>query len=185
MDKQRRLSDWNVIVTIRQGRFREGRQLLRQWGEVAPTDFRSVVVLRVDDPAQFMRLLAERVAQEPDVMHILSRVVPAKATFSFQNAAQFEQRAREAVRQLLPALAGRRFHVRMHRRGFKHRISSQEEEQRLDKAILDALAAAGTPGSITFEDPDAIIAIESVGQRAAVSLWSREDLQRFPFLRLD
>jgi tRNA(Ser,Leu) C12 N-acetylase TAN1 len=47
------------------------------------------------------------------------------------------------------------------------------------------LAAAGTPGSISFDDPDAIVAIESVGQRAGVSLWTREDLRRYPFLRLD
>jgi tRNA(Ser,Leu) C12 N-acetylase TAN1 len=73
----------------------------------------------------------------------------------------------------------------MHRRGFKHRISSHEEECRLGAALLDALDVAGTPGSLSFENPDAIVAIETVGQRAGISLWSREDLERYPFLRLD
>jgi tRNA(Ser,Leu) C12 N-acetylase TAN1 len=185
MEKQRRVKDWNVIATIHDSRFREARKLLRQLGEVAPTDFRNVFVLHVDDPAEFTRLLADHVAKEPGIDEILARVVPARLTFAFRDVAQFEERAREAVLQLVPTLAGQRFHVRIHRRGFKHRISSQEEEQRLDKVLLDALAAAGTPGSISFDDPDTIIAIESVGQRAGVSLWTREDLRRYPFLRLD
>ena len=44
---------------------------------------------------------------------------------------------------------------------------------------------AGTPGRISFEDPDAIIAIETIGQRAGMSFWRRADLQRYPFLRVD
>jgi tRNA(Ser,Leu) C12 N-acetylase TAN1 len=185
MHKQRRLKDWNVIATIHEGRFREARKLLEQFGELAPTEFHNVLVLRVDDTARFVRLLGERVANEPGVMDILSRVVPVKFTFSFRDAAEFEERACKAVRELAPALARQRFHVRIHRRGFRHRISSQEEEQRLDKVIIDALATIGTSGSITFEDPDAIVAIESVAQHAGVSLWTREDLRRYPFLRLD
>ena len=41
------------------------------------------------------------------------------------------------------------------------------------------------PGQIGFEDPDAVIDIETVGNRAGISLWTREDLQRFEFLRPD
>jgi tRNA(Ser,Leu) C12 N-acetylase TAN1 len=43
----------------------------------------------------------------------------------------------------------------------------------------------GTPARVTFEDPDFIVAVETVGQRAGMSLWSREELQRYPFVRLD
>jgi hypothetical protein len=43
----------------------------------------------------------------------------------------------------------------------------------------------GNPGRITFADPDAILALETVDCRAGLSLWSREDLQRYPFLHLD
>jgi tRNA(Ser,Leu) C12 N-acetylase TAN1 len=185
MKKLRHVKNWNVIATIHEGKFREARKLLRQFGEAAPTEYHNVFVLRVDDATRLMDLLAERLAKEPAVRDILSRIVPARLTFSFQNVADFEERARDAALQLAPALAGQRFHVRTHRRGFKHRIFSQEEEQRLDKAILDALAARGTPGSITFEDPDAIVAIETVGQHAGVSLWTREDLRRYPLLGLD
>ena len=70
----------------------------------------------------------------------------------------------------------------MHRRGFKGRISSQQEERLLDDAILDSLSAAGTPARITFDDPDAVIDVETVGNQAGASLWTREELNRYPFL---
>lgn len=185
MEKQRRLKDWNVVITVREGRYREARKLLHMIGEVAPTEFRNVLVLYASNPTRVLLLLEERATIEPGVRDILSRVVPARLTFSFRDAAEFEQQAREAVLQLLPALSGQSFHVRIHRRGFRHRLSSQEEEQRLDKILLDGLAELGTPGSVTFDNPDAIVAIESVGQRAGLSLWTREELRRYPFLRLD
>lgn len=82
-------------------------------------------------------------------------------------------------------LAGKRFHVRLHRRGFKGRLSSPEEERQLDVALLQALEQAGSPGKVAFDDPDTIVAIETVGNRAGLSLWTREDLRRFPLLGLD
>jgi tRNA(Ser,Leu) C12 N-acetylase TAN1 len=84
-----------------------------------------------------------------------------------------------------PALAGKSFHVRLHRRGFKGRLSTPEEERFFDDALLGALQSTGAPGSLAFDDPDAIIQIETVGNRAGISLWSREDLARYPFLKVD
>lgn len=103
----------------------------------------------------------------------------------FQSPEEFEAKAREAVGSWLTRLAGKSFHVRLHRRGFKRRLSSQEEERSLDTFLLQSLEQRGTPGRITFDDPDAIIAVETVGQRAGFSLWTREDMQRYPFLKLD
>jgi hypothetical protein len=51
--------------------------------------------------------------------------------------------------------------------------------------LLAALEAAGTPGRITFDDPDAILAVETVGRRAGPSLETREDLATYPFLGLN
>ena len=64
-------------------------------------------------------------------------------------------------------------------------LSSQPEERLLDEALLAALAEAGTPGRINFDDPDNVIQIETVGGRAGLSLWTREDRRRFPFLGSD
>jgi hypothetical protein len=73
----------------------------------------------------------------------------------------------------------------MHRRGFKGRISSLEEEHFLDKILLEELGKIGSPGHITFENPDAILVVETVGQQVGLSCWTREDLQHYPLLRLD
>jgi hypothetical protein len=51
--------------------------------------------------------------------------------------------------------------------------------------LLEALKKANTPGRITFDDPDAILALETVDCQAGLSLWTRQELQRYPFLRLD
>jgi tRNA(Ser,Leu) C12 N-acetylase TAN1 len=73
----------------------------------------------------------------------------------------------------------------MHRRGFKGKLSSVEEEHFLDEILLHRLAEAGTPGKMDFEDPDAIIALETVGPQAGMSLFNREELKRFSILHLD
>ena len=73
----------------------------------------------------------------------------------------------------------------MHRRGFKGIISTQPDERFLDEVVLNALADAGTPGRISFADPDRVIQIETVDGRAGMSLVTREDMHRFQFLGAD
>ena len=82
-------------------------------------------------------------------------------------------------------MPARSFHVRLHRRGHKHALPSPREERFLDDAILQRLERENAPGRIDFEDPDAVIYVETVGNRAGVSLWTRDDLRRFPFLPAD
>jgi len=85
----------------------------------------------------------------------------------------------------VPDLRGKRFHVRMHRRGFKGRLSSQHEEQFLDHHLLERLEARGSAGRIDFDDPDAIIAVETLGQVAGLSRWTRDQLRKYEMLTLD
>ncbi|MGW8273054.1 MAG: THUMP domain-containing protein, partial [Thermodesulfovibrionales bacterium] len=103
----------------------------------------------------------------------------------FQSADEFETQAADAVRGFAPAISGKSFHVRIHRRGFKGRFSSPEVERRLDAALLEVLEREGSTATIRFDDADAIIAIETVSNRAGVSLWSRDSMERYPFIRID
>jgi hypothetical protein len=41
------------------------------------------------------------------------------------------------------------------------------------------------PGRIAFTDPDAVVAIDTIDDRAGVSLWTRDDLARHRLLRPD
>lgn len=51
--------------------------------------------------------------------------------------------------------------------------------------LLEALEARVAPARIDFSDPNAILAVETVGQRAGLSLWSRAAIARHPLLGLD
>ena len=178
-------SSWNAVVSVYEGEFRAARKILGALGEVWSTDYYNVLVMRVDDPHRLAERFGLWVEREPGVLNTISRLVPAHRTFAFQDVSSFEATAREALLAFLPSLANKSFHIRVHRRGFKHRISGHDEERRLGAFLLESLASGGTPGRLAFEDPDALVAIETLGQRAGVSVWTREELRRYPFIRVD
>lgn len=174
-----------VVATTHEHGFDRGRQLLAQFGQVFRTDYFNVVLLVPDDPESFLERFAAMVRNVPQVMEALSRVMPAEEGFRFGAPEVFEEKARAIVLGWAARLRGRSFHVRMHRRGFKGRLSSQQEERFLDEALLEQLEAEGAPGRIDFEDPDAVIDVETVDDRAGLSFWTRDDLERYPFLKVD
>jgi len=179
------MHDWNVVVTVREGGYNRSRKLLACFGEVERTDFYNILVMRMADPLILLEELREESVRDPGGAADLARVMPVVRAFTFQTLQEFKVKARESVTPWLEVLAGKSFHLRMHRRGFKGKLSGMEEEHFLDKYLLAGLENAGTPGRLAFTDPDAIIAMETIGPRAGLSLWSREELARFPLLHLD
>lgn len=177
---------WNVVVTTRDEGFERAEEELRDLGEVSRTNYFNVLVMDVDDPGTFLRRLADRARLIPDLMdRVLSRVAPADHAFDFQSAEEFEERVRELAREVAPELADRSFYVRVHRRGFRESLSSHEEERLIAGAVFDALEEEGEAADVDFDDPDAVVAVETVGTRAGLSVWSRAELERYPFLAPD
>lgn len=180
------MRDWNVVVTVRERRgYRRARRLLSRFGQPDETNYFNVLALRVDDPRSFLEALRDEGQADPGELAPLSRVVPTTRGFSFQTPAEFEERARVAVRAWAPALAGRSFHIRVHRRGFKGRLSSPQEERLLSEELLEAIEDQGSSARVCYDDPDAVGVIEVIDGRAGLSLWTRDDLERYPFLRID
>ena len=177
--------DWNVVVTVHEGGYNQAKRFLDQLGPVNRTDFFNILVMRTADPHQFLEALRDKSGRDMEGASSLARVMPVVVTFSFQTTEEFDTKARQAVCAWLPTLANKGFHLRMHRRGFKGKLSSMDEERFLDTYLLEALATAGTPGRITFDNPDVIIALETIGPRAGLSGWTREELKRYPLLHLD
>jgi tRNA(Ser,Leu) C12 N-acetylase TAN1 len=177
--------DWNTVVTLHQEEraFRRAQGLLRQLGEAEKTDFHNVLVMRVESVAGFLRDFSAMCAAEPGIMNDISRAVPLTDVFDFDTAKDFETKACNVALSWTQRLRGSAFHVRLHRRGLKRALETPKEERLLDEAILAALAQEKVPGRIRFEDPDFVIDIETVGKRAGMSPWSREDLQKYPFLK--
>ncbi len=177
------MRDWNVLATAREGGFARARRLLASLGQVAETRFYNVLLARVPDPRALLQRLAEQAAADPGSVACLARLAPADRTFAFQTAEEFLARAREAVLAVAPALGGRSFHVRVHRRGFRGTLHSQEVERALAGVILESLEVAGRPGRVAFQDADAVVAVETVGSQAGMALWTREELARWRLLK--
>jgi tRNA(Ser,Leu) C12 N-acetylase TAN1 len=178
--------DWNVVVTVFDERgFRLAKRLLSDFAPVHTTDYFNVLAMKVPDVAAFTEQVHRLFDETPGYLNDISRVVPAHATFDFASPEEFAQKAERVILDWADRLAGKSFYIRLHRRGFRGRIVSPEVERALDAALLERLGAAGHPGHISFEDPDMAIDIETVGNRAGISLWTREELARFPFLHVD
>lgn len=180
--------DWNVITTVYDQRgLRHARRFLSRYGEVTRTDFHNVLVLHVPDIEAFLEAMATALEDSAGIFNDISRIVPAHAIFSFASVAEFEDKAGSIVCQWADRLGGKSFHVRLHRRAGETsaKLRSHAEEVFLDNVILQHLSEAGRPGRIRFEDPDYVLDIETVGPRAGMSIWSRDDLRRFPFLHVD
>jgi tRNA(Ser,Leu) C12 N-acetylase TAN1 len=183
--RKKTLRDWNVIVSAREGCFSIVRRLLREYGVVGSTGFSNVLAMKVEDLKQFLQALTERASEQPEILGVLGHVLPVRSTFTFQSPEEFAGKSRDAILAVAPDLAAKTFHVRMHRHGFKGRISTAEQERSLGETLLDALEKAGTPGRVTFANPDVIVALVTLGNRAGLSVWTREDRQRYPILHLD
>jgi len=179
------MQTWNVVITVHEGYYRQAVEILESFGSVHKTDFFNVLVMEVDDPHEAMENLLVKMEEEPFTGTAIARFVPVSLTFYYKNIEEFEKKALKSIFFLTKDMGGEKFHVRMHRRGFKKRISSMEEETFLDRVLLEALEKRGAAGSISFTEPDAVIVIETVGQRAGMAIFTREELARYPFLHVD
>ncbi len=179
------MNEWNTLVSTYQGGYRRAFRALRKLGSVDSTPYHNVIAMTAADPMALLESIERRTEEVPALYDAISRVAPAQAAFRFGSADEFKQKAEAIVRGWLPALAGRAFHVRLHRRGAHQALPAHDLERALDEALIGALAQAGTPGRISFADPDAVIAIDTVDDTAGIALWTREDLARHRLLRPD
>jgi tRNA(Ser,Leu) C12 N-acetylase TAN1 len=179
------VKDWNVVVSIYQDGLRRALRALREFGPVERSPYYNVLVMRVELPIALLEAVEKRTEENPALYDAISRIAPAIRSFEFHSSEEFQDRAKDVLIGWLPQLAGRSFHVRFHRRGPRHDLRTPDVERFLDDALLDALKRAGTPATISFTDPDAVIAIDSIDDRAGAGLWTREDLAHHRLLRPD
>jgi tRNA(Ser,Leu) C12 N-acetylase TAN1 len=179
------VDDWNVVVTVRDGSYNRVRRALERIGSTHDTDHYNVLVMSTDDVPAFLEDVKQLLDDDPSLGDGIARVLPLVRTFEFADAAGFERCVMEIAEEWVPRLAGRSFHVRLHRRAVPEVVSARDAEQHFDRMLLASLREARTPGSIAFEDPDAVIDVETIGYRGGVSLWTREDREHYPFLRID
>ena len=179
------LPDWNLVATTHADAWREALGVLGRYGRVHRTGYHNVVVMEVEDPRAVAEDLARRIAAEPGLMNFLSRVVPVESAFDLGPLEQLGERLALAFAPFLERLAHKSFHVRVHKRGPGKALSAHELERQLGERLLAELAAGGTPGRPSFDDPDVILVVEIVDDRVGIAAYDRDERTRFPFLRLD
>ena len=179
------MKDWNVIVTIYQDGFKRALHALQEFGPVGRSPYYNVLVMKVDDPVALLGAVERQTEENPALYDAISRVAPATRSFDFRSAQEFAEAAKPIVLEWASRLLGRSFHVRLHRRGGRHALPTLDTERFLNDVVVEAAGEAGAPARISFTDPDAVMAIDTIDDRAGVSLWTREDLARHRLLRPD
>lgn len=179
------MRDWNVVVSIYQEGFRPALRALRNLAPTERSPYHNVLVMRVDDPVALLAAIEKKTEDDTALYDAISRVAPSIHGFEFGSTDDFVEKAKLIISGWSARLAGCSFHVRLHRRGARHDLGTQDTEHLLNDFILDATTKAGKPGRISFTDPDAVIAIDTIDDRAGLALWTREDLARHRLLRPD
>jgi len=179
------VKDWNVVISVYQDGFRQALHALKKLGSVERSPYHNVLVMRVEDPTALLESIERKTEENTALYDAISRVAPAMRTVEFHSVGEFREKLKAILLEWLPRLTGRSFHVRVHRRGDGYDLRTPDAERLFDDLLLDATAAAGAPCKISYTDPDAVIAIDTVDDRAGVGLWTREDLARHRLLRPD
>jgi tRNA(Ser,Leu) C12 N-acetylase TAN1 len=173
----------NVVVTVRDhDDYAYVEETLRNFGEVERTSFFNVLLLRVDEPEMFCEALASALVADRRLAGALGHAAPATHTFQFESTDEFEAATIAIARELADDVADASFHVRVHRRGGPSDLAAPDEESLIADTLLEALPAIGSSGVVTFDDPDVVVDVQTVGHWAGVGLRTRDDLRAFPFL---
>lgn len=179
------MKDWNTIVTIYQQGFRRAIRALQAIGPTDRTAYYNVLVMKIDDPVAALETIERLTEERPALYDAIARVAPAQFMYDFQSSQEFTDLAKSFLLGLVPKLVGRSFHVRLHRRGSKLDSQTPEVEHLLDDFVVAATAKPGPAARIAYAEPDAVIVIDTIDNRAGITMWAREDLERHRLLRPD
>ncbi len=177
------MMEWNILATAIRKQERYLLRLLSNYGEFRGSGYRDVVLGRVEDVNAFLEGLETLRREKPEKLRPLSQIVPLERTFQF-DLSNFKEKLKEAISPYIEQVEDRKFYVRVKRRGHKGEISSLEVEKEMDAFILEAINRTGKQAQINFEDPDKIIIVETIENRAGVGIITREMKEKYPFVKV-
>jgi tRNA(Ser,Leu) C12 N-acetylase TAN1 len=177
--------EWNVVITIYQHGFKRALRALQELGPTQRSPYYNVLVMQAEDPMALLAAIERRTEESPALYDAISRVAPAMRSFQFESADAFKESAKSIILEWVSQLVGRSFHVRVHRREARHALPTQDTERFFDEVVMEMTTLAGMSAKISFTDPDIVIAIDTIDDRAGMALWGREDLRRHRLLRPD
>jgi tRNA(Ser,Leu) C12 N-acetylase TAN1 len=177
------LPSWNVVVTAKDHEQRHLVRLVKRLGDFWWTPFLGLLVGRVEDHEAFCEQLRRSEEQRPGFLRSLARLIPIDRTFTFQ-VEHLPAQLERAVLAYADRIDSGSFYVRIERRGHAGDIHSQPLEQELGRTLLAHVREQGAAPLIDFKDPDAIVAVELIGDECGVGLITRTTRERFPFVKV-
>jgi tRNA(Ser,Leu) C12 N-acetylase TAN1 len=177
------VKEWNVVLTCRRNGERGALKQLKYFGRFVPTGFRDVLRGFVTDrPMFYDELLKGREMRDP-VWRYVSRIVPIDVIFSF-TLETFRERLGEAIDGLAPRVPPGPFYVRIERRGHKGEIPTPEVEREMDGRIISAHGRQGQASHVSFDAFRSAVAVETFHDVGGAGVISREETEKYPFLKV-
>lgn len=177
------MREWNIVATSLEGRQDALLMALRKLGNFWRPRFRNVILGKVEDPQAFLAQLKHLLEKDLLLPTALARALPVEKIFELH----LDDLVGGLKHELLPLVEridGRKFYVRVERRGLKDRIHSSAVEREVGEFLWNELHRRGFTPAVDFRDPEVIVAIETVGELAGVALIDRELRAKYPFLKV-
>lgn len=183
MEEPQTLPSWNVMVTAKDHEQRHLARCVKRLGDFWWTPFLGLLVGRVEDHDAFCEQLRRSEEERPGFLRPLARLIPIDRTFTF-HVEHLPAQLERALLAYADRIDSGSFYVRIERRGHAGTIHSQPLEQELDRTLMEALKERGAEPHVDFKDPDAIVAVEIIGDECGIGLITRAMRQRFPFVKV-
>jgi tRNA(Ser,Leu) C12 N-acetylase TAN1 len=176
---------WNVLVTVQpaRGAMHDLLRALHLFGEFRATPFKYVCVGWVLDTATFLDTLLEAEQAGRRWTKHLARVVPLVQTFEF-NPDSLQGKLEAALSGVAETIHAGTCMVRLERRGRAEQLHTAELEPMLADYLFERAGKQGEALHTSFTDPDYIVAVETLDTQCGVALITREQRQRYPFVRV-
>jgi tRNA(Ser,Leu) C12 N-acetylase TAN1 len=180
-----RLLRWNIVLTLRPapGAVHELLDGLRAFGEFRITPFHYVCTGWVNDTTTFLDALLEAQQAGRHWTRHIARVVPLDSTFEFVPES-LKGKLQSAVQHIAERIEGGTCFVRVERRGLAESLDSPELELTLAEGLFAAVEARGKAVRTAFDDPDYIVAVETLDTQCGIALITRYMRERYPFVRV-
>jgi tRNA(Ser,Leu) C12 N-acetylase TAN1 len=95
----------------------------------------------------------------------------------------FTERLKEAVTPMVARMTEGSFCVRIERRGFAGELKTQDAERAVGEHVQTLAATQGKRMQTDLDDPDEVIAAETLGQECGVALLPRALREKYPFVQ--
>jgi tRNA(Ser,Leu) C12 N-acetylase TAN1 len=177
------MKEWNILATATREQERYLLRFLNDYGEFKGSGFRDVVLGRVEEIDTFLRALEDLHEENPIKLNPLSQIVPLEKTFHF-DLSDFKDKLKEILSSYVDRIENKKFYLRVKRRGHKGEISSLEVEKEVADFIMGSLEKAGKKAQVSFNDPDCILIVETIGNWAGIGFITKEMKEKYSLIKI-